>query len=226
MRLPKIDVAKHASECVKRLVRCDHCTVDFFYDVIDKHHDVCGLCPVACPNGCNTTVITSASDSKTEDKSKGVMLRRDLASHLSDTCPLRRNACPYVRYGCTKGQLSPEALTVHVAADVAQHLALFEFKFASFERLFAHPVKKKKRHSGSYDFAKASPQWLKNIKQGDFIDCIDTTYKIWFIAEVLSSGKPHPDDLLIHHVGWPDKLNEYIKRRVDNVAPLKTHGLT
>jgi len=94
------------NECTNRMISCQYCGVELMHCQMAEHKTVCQLCMLRCPNNCGKTVA-----------------RKDMATHLSESCAHQKIDCEYLPYGC-KIKMKRKNKSRHMAERCVSHLNL------------------------------------------------------------------------------------------------------
>lgn len=94
------------NECPKRPAQCEYCGIEKTHEKVLKHHKICSMYPVTCPNQCSTTTFQ----------------RCHLKKHLHE-CPLEEIRCEFSLAGCSSTFKRQDAQE-HMSANTQVHLSL------------------------------------------------------------------------------------------------------
>lgn len=99
---------KHiTSECLNRMVQCEHCGNEFAYCQTERHEDIeCSRFPVNCPQECGEEMIP----------------REEVESHVRDDCVMTMVNCTYEEAGCAFYD-QRRNLKAHLEASTEEHLS-------------------------------------------------------------------------------------------------------
>ncbi len=75
----RCEMTEHIRSCQFGIASCEHCRGRFMKSKMNDHKEVCELCPVPCTNNCSSRRVP----------------RKDIESHLQNSCPLEKIRCVY-----------------------------------------------------------------------------------------------------------------------------------
>ena len=107
--LQRSQLAAHQNSfCQKRPWICQYCNEfkSTYYDVVHKHHPVCGFHPIRCVNSCGQE-----------------LQRQYLKSHLDYECPLASTDCEFKYAGCEVRPCRKD-MSEHIEKNMYKHLKI------------------------------------------------------------------------------------------------------
>ena len=111
---------KHLNTCPNQPLKCKYCKsfAAPSKELEERHHPVCPKFPLPCPNKCGAEIQ-----------------RKNVAKHLSTTCPLSKLECEYMYVGCTC-VLPRKKMETHMksASGMAAHLTLMEKAYGALKQ--------------------------------------------------------------------------------------------
>ena len=109
-------------ECSKRPFSCDYCREysSTFENIVSNHYSVCPSYPLPCPNNCDLP---------------HAILRKDLASHVGNDCPLTVVDCDFHYAGCAV-RLPRKDMPDHLRENIT-HLSLMAAKLMEKDKQIA-----------------------------------------------------------------------------------------
>ncbi|KAF2075122.1 hypothetical protein CYY_003557 [Polysphondylium violaceum] len=122
----KKDLENHYVNCPFRPTLCKYCEKQFCFKLIDDHIENCDMKPQTC-DLCLVSII-----------------KKDMESHLSDSCPSKLIDCPYSHFGCSS-KFTRDNLNNHLENQTAmsQHLKFLLLQQTKKEEDFVKELEEK-----------------------------------------------------------------------------------
>ncbi|XP_065674877.1 TNF receptor-associated factor 5-like isoform X2 [Hydra vulgaris] len=102
--------------CIYRFINCQHCNQKILFCEKQNHMETCRCLPLYCVNQCGM-----------------VILRKEMSSHITDSCASTIVPCQYFYIGCNFKGMRKEQDT-HVNSSIQNHLSLAISKVVANER--------------------------------------------------------------------------------------------
>ena len=99
-------VTHEKENCIRRIVKCEHCKKNFRFRELTEHLDVCPKMNVLCELKCGI-----------------VMCRDKLTQHIDSDCREKEIECPFVKYKCV-GLIKRQELNTHLEENETVHLKM------------------------------------------------------------------------------------------------------
>ena len=154
--------------CGNRPFVCEHCNKfeSTYFNVIHKHHPVCGYQPIQCTYKCGLE-----------------MQRRYLKTHLDKECPLARIDCEFKYAGC-KVRLNRKDMSAHLEQNTHAHLRIIseyyqrqiEDATSQFQRSLSVLESKVERLQAEKDSLELELKEAKCIRVSDPMQILPVTF--------------------------------------------------